>query len=49
MDVNAADYWKFFMETGAPEYYLLYHNALKMEGNYVFDNSGHCAQGYGLQ
>jgi len=47
--MNATDYWKFFLETGAPEYYLLYQNALKMEGNHVLDNSGHRAQGYRLQ
>lgn len=47
--MNAADYWNFFMETGAPEYYLLYQNALKMEGSHVLDNPGHRAQGCGLQ
>ena len=47
--MNAADYWNFFLETGAPEYYLLYQNALKMEGYHVFDDPGHRAQGYGLQ
>lgn len=47
--MNATDYWNFFLETGAPEYYLLYQNALKMEGGYVLDNPGHRAQGCGLQ
>ena len=47
--MNATDYWKFFLETGAPEYYLLYQNALKMEENHVLDDPGHRAQGYGLQ
>lgn len=47
--MNATDYWKFFLETGAPEYYLLYQNALKMEENHVFDDPGHCAQGNRLQ
>ena len=46
--MNAVDFWKFFLETGAPEYYLLYQNALKVEGNYVLDDSGNCAQGYRL-
>ena len=49
MILNAKDYWNFFLETGAPEYYLLYQNALKMEGNHVLDDPGHRAQGYGLQ
>ncbi len=47
--MNAKDYWNFFMETGVPEYYLLYQNALKLEENHVFDNPSHCAQGYRLQ
>ena len=47
--MNASDYWNFFLETGAPEYYLLYQNALKMEGNHVSNDSGHCSPGYGLQ
>ena len=47
--MNSVDYWKFFLETGVPEYYLLYQKALKMEGNHVFDDSGHRTQSYGLQ
>ena len=47
--MNAKDYWTLFLETGAPEYYLLYQNALKMEGNHVSNDSGHCPPGYGLQ
>ena len=48
MTMNARDYWNFFLETGAPEYYLMYQNALKMEGNHVLDDPGYRAQGYGL-
>ena len=29
--MESADYWKFFLETGAPEYYLLYQRAMKQE------------------
>lgn len=47
--MNASDYWKFFLETGVPEYYLMYQKALKMEAAYVLDDSGHCAEGHGLQ
>ena len=47
--MNAADYWNFFVETGAPEYYLLYQKALKLEANHVPNDSGHCASGHGLQ
>lgn len=47
--MNASNYWELFMETGAPEMYLLYHKALKAEENHVSDNSGHRSAGYGLQ
>lgn len=47
--MQAADYWSFFLETGAPEYYLLYQKALKMEAANVYDDPGHCAQSHGLQ
>ena len=32
------DYWQIFLETGAPELYLLYNKARKMENTHVFDN-----------
>ena len=47
--MNAENYWQLFLETGAPEMYLLYQKALKMEGNHVSDRSGHRPEGYGLQ
>ena len=47
--MNATDYWKFFMETGVPEYYLLYQKALKMEANHVSDHPGRGAESNGLQ
>ena len=47
--MDAMDYWQFFLETGAPEAYLLYQKARKMEAAHVFNDPGHCAQGYGLQ
>ncbi len=47
--MNAQDYWEFFLETGAPEVYLLYNNARKMEKIHVLDDSGPCASGHGLQ
>ena len=42
------DYWKLFMETGAPEVYLL-HKAMQAEENHVSDDSGHRPAGHGLQ
>ena len=47
--MNAADYWNIFMETGAPEAYIAYTRALKMEENHVFDDARPGAEGYGLQ
>lgn len=47
--MNATDYWQFFMETGAPEYYLMYQKALKMEATNVLDDPGHRAQSNRLQ
>ena len=47
--MDAKDYWQLFVETGAPEAYLMYSNALKMEGKYVPERSGSGASGNGLQ
>jgi hypothetical protein len=49
MDMNAKDYWTVFLETGAPEAYLLYSAALKTEGKNVPDDSGRCPENNGLQ
>ena len=38
--MNAKNYWQMFLETGAPEFYLLYNDARKMENEYVLDSSG---------
>ena len=38
--MNSQDYWQMFLETGAPEMYLLYHKAQKMEKTNVLDGSG---------
>lgn len=45
----STDYWRLFLETGAPEFYLLYNNARKMEKSYVFDNSRLGTSGYNIQ
>lgn len=47
--MNAMDYWRIFMETGAPEAYLSYTRALKMEANHVPENPGTGTAGNGLQ
>ncbi|MDY5641544.1 MAG: hypothetical protein SPG79_00875 [Candidatus Faecousia sp.] len=47
--MNAADYWHLFLETGAPEAYLAYSKAMKMEEHHVPDDPGRCPAGNGLQ
>ncbi len=47
--MNAQSFWQLFIETGAPEMYLLYNKARKMEDIHVFDDtrlgaSGNCIQ-----
>ena len=47
--MNKNDYWQLFLETGAPEMYLLYVKQLKSEGKHVFDCPWDRAQSNGLQ
>lgn len=47
--MNAKDYWQLFLETGAPEAYLLYSKQLKSEAVHVFDHSGSRSESNGLQ
>ena len=45
----ANDYWQLFLETGAPEAYLLYSRQRKTEGSYVYDGSGRRPESNRLQ
>lgn len=47
MDIE--NLWQFFLDTGAPEVYLLYTQAKKVEDAHVFDGSGISAEGDKLQ
>ncbi|MBQ7331371.1 MAG: hypothetical protein IJW94_06235 [Oscillospiraceae bacterium] len=47
--MEAKDYWNLFLETGAPEAYLLYNRALKMEAKGVSEDTRPYITGYGLQ
>ena len=47
--MDAKDYWQLFVETGAPELYVLYNRAIKMEGDHVPERSGTGTQSNGLQ
>ena len=40
--------WQLFLETGAPEAYLLYKK-MEAEENHVSDHPGHRPQSHGLQ
>jgi len=46
--MNTNVLWDLFMETGAPEMYLLYTKQQKMEAKHVFDGQGNRPQGNGL-
>lgn len=41
--------WQLFLETGAPEIYLMYNKARKMESLHVFNDSGSGAASHQLQ
>ena len=47
--MDAKEYWQLFLETGAPEMYLLYSNARSKEKPNVSDDPGHRPAGHGLQ
>ena len=47
--MEAKDWMTLFLETGAPEVYLLYSRQVKSEAQYVLDHSGHRPEGDGLQ
>ena len=47
MDANQI--WHLFLETGAPEMYLFYQRALRMEKPHVFDHTGTGAESSRLQ
>ena len=48
--MNTSDYyWNLFLETGAPECYLLFRSAVRMEGRDVSENTGTCPAPDGVQ
>lgn len=36
--MDSKEYWQLFLETGAPEMYMLYTSALKLEGSHVSEH-----------
>lgn len=47
--MNAAQYWKLFMETGSPEAYVMYNQAKRMENTHVFNDPRVGDPGHGLR
>ena len=47
--MNAQAYWQVFLETGAPEMYLLYNQARRMERAYASGDPGAGYEGNLLQ
>ncbi len=47
--MDSQSLWQLFIETGAPELYLLYNHARKMEDTNVFNNPGPGTADYSLQ
>ena len=47
--MNANDCWQLFLETGAPEAYLMYSKLLKAEEGHVSDHTGYRPESNGLQ
>ena len=47
--MNAQEYWKAFIDSGIPEYYVMYNQAKKMEEHNVFDDPGIGNSGLPLQ
>ena len=48
MEMNVNAIWQVFLDTGAPEVYLLYHKARQMGEHHVFDDTGSCITGDSL-
>lgn len=47
--MNAQDYWKVFLDSGIPEYYIMYNRAKKLEDTNVFEDPGVGPAGVPLQ
>ena len=49
MEMNANQLWQVFLDTGAPEIYLLYNQLRRMEERDVSNDPGVGYSGIGLQ
>jgi hypothetical protein len=49
IEVNKEDFWQLFLDTGAPEAYLMYSRSKRMELTDVFDDPSAGSAPHGLQ
>ena len=49
MEMDSQTLWQLFLETGAPEMYLLFNKARQMEDVHVLDDTGIGAARHQLQ
>ncbi len=47
--MDSQEYWKVFLDSGIPEYYVLYNRAKKLEENHVPQDQGIGVAGIALQ
>lgn len=47
--MNSELFWQVFLETGAPEAYLMFQKMRRTEDGNVFDHEGIGTEAYGLQ
>lgn len=47
--MRSDEYWKLFLETGVPEYYLAFRSCKDSEETNVSENTGPGAPGHGVQ
>ena len=47
--MDAKEYWQLFLETGAPEVYMMYTRTLKTEGSHVPEHHSPGAESQRLQ
>lgn len=47
--MEARHIWQLFLDTGAPELYVIYNKARNAEENHVFNDSGTCSESNGVQ
>ena len=47
--MNSMEYWNLFVQTGAPDFYVKYNKAKRLENAHVSNDPGARAPGHRLQ